>query len=261
MNAAQPQSEGLGGACHRSQVGADRLALGLPELARGLGYRYPGASPADKRDAAGERPGMPRHLVEIAEAMLAKGRELLDPQWLWLETQVTVDAQRDVLVCHSQRPAVLSVGRLVRVQLRGSQAAAAFVVTIGARLESEARALMTAGQSLEGYVLDTVGSIAVEAAADVLEEEVTTAVVDRGWNITNRFSPGYCTWETSDQHSLFSLLPEQPAGVTLSDSSLMSPIKSVSGVIGLGPEVEHRPYACELCSMTNCHQRLTEARL
>jgi hypothetical protein len=48
---------------------------------------------------------------------------------------------------------------------------------------------------------------------------------------------------------------ERPCGVTLTDSSLMLPIKSVSGVIGVGPDVKKMDYTCGLCSFADCFRR------
>ena len=52
----------------------------------------------------------------------------------------------------------------------------------------------------------------------------------------------------------FSCLPEFPCGVRLSDSSLMSPIKSVSGIIAYGPCIVKRKYGCELCGKADCYK-------
>ena len=45
------------------------------------------------------------------------------------------------------------------------------------------------------------------------------------------------------------LLPKDFCGITLSPSAMMRPIKSVSGVIGLGAGVKHNAYRCDLCDM------------
>ena len=51
-------------------------------------------------------------------------------------------------------------------------------------------------------------------------------VAPEGLRITNSYSPGYCGWNVSEQHALFSLLPEGFCGVRLCESGLMLPIKS-----------------------------------
>ncbi|MCK7538940.1 MAG: hypothetical protein MZV63_52410 [Marinilabiliales bacterium] len=47
--------------------------------------------------------------------------------------------------------------------------------------------------------------------------------------ITNRFSPGYCGWDVAEQHKLFSFFKDNFCGITLTESALMNPVKSVSG--------------------------------
>ena len=74
------------------------------------------------------------------------------------------------------------------------------------------------------------------------------------FKISNSYSPGYCGWHVTQQKFLFSLLPEQPCGVRLSESSLMSPIKSVSGVIAVGERIVKRKYGCELCGKADCYK-------
>ncbi len=255
-----PSSES--GRFHQHRVDANALTLDAAGVARGMGYCRPASQTAgaSSSDSSRQR-SMPAYVAEIVEAMLARGRELIDARWMWVVVPVAFGAEGDELVCEPPVRATLKVGKYVCSQLRGSAAVAAFVVTIGGRLEEEARAMMRDVDPLGGYVLDTVGSMAAEALADLLEAEVAAFAQESGHNITNRFSPGYCSWETTGQQALFSLFPSDcPAGITLGPSSLMSPIKSVSGVIGLGENVEHRPYACDLCSMKACHQRLTESR-
>ena len=238
----------------------DQLTFDLALLARGLGYRGLDRGAAPQTETPLRRP-LPDHLRAPAQAILSQGRDLLELQWLWMPLAIRFDAAHEAVECLAPHSGRLSVGPLVHTQLRGADALAAFVVSIGSRLEQEARALMSAGHALEGYILDTVGSMAVEACADLLATELQRSTADLGWRTTNRFSPGYCTWETADQHALFALLPPGPAGVVLNASALMHPIKSISGVIGLGEDVDYRPYPCDCCALEHCQQRLTASRL
>ncbi|MEE3446448.1 MAG: vitamin B12 dependent-methionine synthase activation domain-containing protein, partial [Prevotella sp.] len=67
--------------------------------------------------------------------------------------------------------------------------------------------------------------------------------------------PGYCGWHVSQQQLLFPLFNGQTCGVTLTDSSLMLPIKSVSGIIGVGEKVRRLDYTCGLCNFEKCYKR------
>ncbi|MBM4162250.1 MAG: methionine synthase [Ignavibacteria bacterium] len=166
-----------------------------------------------------------------------------------------VSVSRETFTCDGVQ---FTTGPIIAKQLRASTTLALFVATIGSQVEQWARDLIDSGDAVKGYIADAAASEAVEQAADWLEKKVTERVRDRGWKLTNRYSPGYCDWSVAEQHKLFSLLPERFCGVELTPSSLMLPIKSVSGVIGLGPEVKRDPTVCSICDMKDCFRRQEE---
>lgn len=149
----------------------------------------------------------------------------------------------------------LRVGRMVARQLTGSEAFAFFVATAGMEVERLRGSLSSEGDTLGAFIVDAIGSVMAERCADQMEYTLQQSVHKLGWGHTNRFSPGYCHWPVSDQASLFRLLGDAPCGVTLNPQCLMSPVKSVSGVIGLGAGVRRLAYACQLCTMTGCRFR------
>ena len=52
---------------------------------------------------------------------------------------------------------------------------------------------------------------------------------------------------------------ENPTGIALSESCLMHPIKSVSGVIGIGTTARRRAYGCVICQNKTCiYRRLVQ---
>lgn len=101
------------------------------------------------------------------------------------------------------------------------------------------------------FVADTMGSALAEATARVAEKEITSLEQ----RTTNPYSPGYCNWHVSEQQKFFSLLPAAPSGVTINESSLMNPIKSVSSMVGCGPQVVRQPYGCAICTLASCYKR------
>jgi hypothetical protein len=111
------------------------------------------------------------------------------------------------------------------------------------------------GDYLKGYITDTFGSIVVEKAIDYIQEKLEVEMRKQGMRITNRYSPGYCNWQLSDQRQLFELLPQNRCGISLSESCLMHPLKSVSGMAGIGKNVRKNRYACDICNNTTCIYR------
>lgn len=144
------------------------------------------------------------------------------------------------------------VDKIIASQLKDSEKMAIFLCTIGEEMEKLAANLFSTGEAIEGHFVDTVASVAVEECADILHNYITFTVSKRGFNTTNRYSPGYCGWAVSEQQKLFSLLPPNFCGVTLTDSSLMKPKKSISGIIGIGKNVKREPYFCAKCYNKNC---------
>lgn len=148
-----------------------------------------------------------------------------------------------------------SVGKRVFNMLRDSEQIALFVCTAGDEIYEESRALIDQGDYLQGYVFDIYGSLAVESAMDYLHNAFKARCQAESMRVTNRYSPGYCGWDVGEQQKLFSMLPDGYCGITLNSSSLMHPIKSVSGIIGAGRKVTFNDYSCNACDYENCIYR------
>jgi hypothetical protein len=140
-------------------------------------------------------------------------------------------------------------------QIRKSTEVALFICTAGRTIGEKSRYYMKGDDLLRGYLYDVVGSEIAEAAADRLQKELERSQSQSGKHITNRFSPGYCGWNVSEQHKLFSFFPDNYCAITLTDSALMNPVKSVSGIIGIGSDVRLKPYQCKVCDDENCIYR------
>ena len=140
-------------------------------------------------------------------------------------------------------------------QLKNSNGGAIFICTAGPGIGEKSRELMADGDLMEGYILDVLGSVTVEAAIDRIQNILVTELEERGLKVTNRYSPGYCGWALSEQQKLFALFPDGHCGIRLSDSCLMEPVKSVSGVLGYGVHVKKHLHECQLCELQTCIYR------
>lgn len=147
------------------------------------------------------------------------------------------------------------INKIVYGQLKKSDSLAIFLCTAGEEIGIHSRKAMQERDLLKGYVFDVVGSEIVEAAADIMQNELEKEVISSRKKITNRFSPGYCGWNVSEQHKLFQLVPDNFCRIRLTESALMDPVKSISGIIGIGENVKKLPYTCSLCDMKDCIYR------
>lgn len=149
-----------------------------------------------------------------------------------------------------------NTGHIIAGQLRKSECFAVFVASAGDGWKQWIQFISARGDLLQSYVADCIGSQIVESTADFMEKRLQEYLYENGLGYTNRFSPGYCGWPVSQQPLLFSLFPDaHPCGVTLTESCLMMPEKSVSGIIGIGEDVHRMPYTCNICTMDKCLRR------
>ena len=151
--------------------------------------------------------------------------------------------------------ATFSVGRIIGRQIKGLEAVAVFVCTAGADISDLSKIFLEKGDLIQGYIFDTIGSVTVESAMDTIQQKIAERARREGKKTTNRFSPGYCGWHLRAQHPLFLLLPQNFCGISLTESSLMQPIKSVSGIIGVGKNVKRMEYPCKICEQQKCYRR------
>jgi len=142
---------------------------------------------------------------------------------------------------------------------------ALFAATLGERVSLEIRDLFAVGEVVLGYMLDTVASVAADRLADLASVRFRDILGPRGSEEARvlPYSPGYCGWPTRGQGPLFARLRPDEIGIALTDSFLMWPLKSVSGVLLAAPLAAHAfetdsPF-CDACATHECRARLAAA--
>ena len=151
----------------------------------------------------------------------------------------------------------LLVGEDLPTLLRDCDRAVVFALTLG--MEAEAlirRAGLTS--PTRALILDACASAACEQACDDLQGLLEGRLCTAGVFPTDRFSPGYGDLPLEVQKPLLDLLDGQRScGITLSDTFIMSPRKSVTAVFGLADRPQgKRARGCAFCSMNqNCSFR------
>ena len=144
---------------------------------------------------------------------------------------------------------VLFKSKVLRKHLDKVERVFPYVVTIGKGVEDLEK---TSGDALEKYYLDLIGNAAVVKARDHLKSRLSNRY---GLGGLSYLGPGQLKdWPLEEQKPLFSLLGdvERAVGVTLSDSLLMIPRKSLSGIY-FPTEIPFM--ACQLCPKESCPSR------
>ncbi len=124
-----------------------------------------------------------------------------------------------------------------------------FVITLGPKL-GQTQAAST--DLLENFYLDTIGNVALNSARQHLKRHLESRfAVEK----MSSMAPGSLeSWPIEEQAPLFKLLGDVEAsiGVRLTDSLLMLPAKSISGIF-FPTEVSF--FSCQLCPRQRCESR------
>ena len=138
---------------------------------------------------------------------------------------------------------------------------ALFAVTSGPVVSKRISQLFKKDDFVLGSLLDTAASLGTDLAARRMERQLSETMVINGHSaFVLGYSPGYCGWHVSAQRALFDLLRPERIGITLRESFLMEPLKSISGVLLAGPPDIHlfdNTYTfCGQCQTQSCLLRM-----
>ena len=206
---------------------------------------------ADVTELMGFEPGfVPEPFPQIIQLALEKAKEICRPTGGFsIFSNCGVNTTDKTISIENQQ---FHPDKIIVTQLKPAQQIAIFVCTAGNAITDLANEMMADDDVMQGYALDTIGSVVADRIALKIQQELENDSFQKGLKISDRFSPGYCDWDVAEQHKLFSLLPCGFCGVTLSASALMWPVKSVSGIIGIGKNLSQKGYQCHWCTDKDC---------
>lgn len=208
--------------------------------------------PVNRREIlryAGTREETPE-LKELLDSTLAEIQFLNAGKVCW--TEFPIAAQDGCL----DLGFAISDSTSLRRNLNGCESIILFGATLGLGLDrliirysrtSPARALL----------LQAIGAERIEGLCDSFCETIRYDAEKQGLYPVPRFSPGYGDFPLDLQQDIFRVLDcPRKIGLTLNDSLLMSPSKSVTAIVGLGPcPAPGSPAGCRSCGKADCIYR------
>ena len=143
-------------------------------------------------------------------------------------------------------------GKLFAERLRGAKYAVLFACTVG--LEIDRLVLKEENVSVtKALFLQAIGAERIESLCETFCREVENDCEKKGYHAGARFSAGYGDFPLEKQKEMFSLLcPQKTIGLTLNESLLMSPTKSVTAIIPIGEKDCKEVQGCETCTQKDC---------
>jgi hypothetical protein len=153
----------------------------------------------------------------------------------------------DGAVCLEGSTLVLR-GHDICSHLRGARFCAVMAATAGLGNERELRRLSQLG-GLDGMVFDAAGSALAEAVADACNAAIVAEARSRGLFAKWRFSPGYGDLPLDAQPAIVRVLDaDKRLGITVTDSNLLIPAKSVTAFVGWFDTPQEERRSCAACS-------------
>ena len=135
-----------------------------------------------------------------------------------------------------------------------SKKAAVMAATLGFEVEKKIMYYSLSNLS-KAVVFDACAASYIESLCDYAEFEIKEYALKSGCDITQRFSPGYGDVPISHQKEILNALSTQKLiGLSVSDSCILIPRKSVTAFIGIGKCCETNYKPCFNCNLSgNCN--------
>ena len=200
----------------------------------------------DNSDPAGD-------MNDLLESCIKESLPVFTYNVSYLRTKISWENEMPVL------PFDIKGSKNLAENLTGCCEIVMFAATVGSGID---RLIARYGrvQKSKALFMQTIGAERVEALCDTFNDEINEIVKSEGGFTRPRFSPGYGDLPITVQKDFMRILDcQRKLGVTLSDSFLMSPSKSVTAIIGIGygedSEKNEKHTGCSLCKKTDCEYR------
>jgi len=177
-------------------------------------------------------------------SLIEPARPLIDPKIAYSVCYIDEKLPEAVKISGIQL-----TSHVLRKQLEKAERVFPYVMTIGPRLEAFAAA---SGDYLEQYYLESIADTAITCLRKLFEKQLKERFA---LGTVSRLGPGSLeAWPISEQQHIFSLLGdvESAIGVRLTESFLMTPRKTISGLCF---PTETPFFACQLCPRPDCPSR------
>lgn len=140
--------------------------------------------------------------------------------------------------------------------LRGCEKVYVFGATLGIDVDRMLRRKSVSDMA-EAVILQACAAALLEEYCDEIQQKLAKEQEKKGMYLRPRFSPGYGDFSLNYQVELTRMLDcAKTIGLTVTESMMMSPTKSVTALIGISREkIKCHRHGCEACEKTDCNFR------
>ena len=172
---------------------------------------------------------IPPSLENTLERCMKEMMELCHPRYFYRRFPISVKESAVEIMGTS----FVLPGRDIARHLQHSREVFFLCATLGLSVDQLLRQRMLTAPE-EAVILDACATAAIEEVADHAQQEIQELCEKEGKGITWRFSPGYGDFPLESQKWILPFLDApRKIGLTVTDSLLMVPGKSVTAVLGV----------------------------
>jgi hypothetical protein len=184
-------------------------------------------------------------LAAIAEEAIEAGRPLLAPAVLYERIPVTGLRHERVQLAGGKSLA----GSLVASHLATASEVLVAVCTVGNAVSEHVTREFDA-DPVRAFALEGLAAAAAEALAEAACQRFEAMAAAEGLQASIPLNPGMIGWPLEEgQGQIFAVLDASPIGVALGPGAIMTPLKSLSLVLGFGQTMTAAGRSCDYCSM------------
>jgi len=144
----------------------------------------------------------------------------------------------------------------IKALLKNSGKCVVMAATLGSTVDSKI-AYYSRFNITKGVIMDACASTAIEYICDQIQDEIEKNALKDNLYITTRYSPGYGDFSIDNGPELLNVLDAyKKIGLSITESNIMLPRKSVTALIGLSTVKSSKHHAgCESCKNVGCEFR------
>lgn len=193
-------------------------------------------------------------VMQLIQESFQELEQIAEPKYIYRIFEISVSDMDKVVIGN------LSVeSRNLSKNLRHCEEACLLGATLGSGVDRQLRRYEITDIT-KAVVLQACAAAYLEEYLDEQQEAMGQTLQEERKYLRPRFSPGYGDFSILHQKEILQMLdaPKQ-IGLSMTDSAMLTPTKSVTAVIGISKTKEpcHRK-GCEECTKTDCIYRRSE---
>ena len=191
-----------------------------------------------------------QNLTDLIAQCKQELEQAASPRVIWREYPLCIQDHSIDMTC------LQTQSKSLERNLKDCERVLLFAATLGSRVDVLLHRYNMIQMS-KAVVMQAASVAMLETFCDEQNQKLKEEYEEKGWYLRPRFSPGYGDFSLECQRQIAPALElNKRIGVTLTDSLLMAPSKSVTAVIGLSEtETSCHIKGCEVCQKKDCAYR------